>query len=96
MEILYLLLMNYQLKLIMVSLVWFWKKKSSSSSSFVGMPAIILLYRGIFGKNVWTLNFRYNPLSNSSIEQNKVRIYFFEKKIILKYLVTRTNIKWKW
>ncbi|CAF3528801.1 unnamed protein product [Adineta steineri] len=37
-----------------------------------GMPAIILLCRGLFGKNVWTLNFRHNPLSNSTVQYNKV------------------------
>ncbi|CAF1114250.1 unnamed protein product, partial [Rotaria sordida] len=36
-----------------------------------GMPAIILLCRGLFGKNVWTLNFRYNPLSNLLIRRNQ-------------------------
>ncbi|CAF3154926.1 unnamed protein product [Rotaria sp. Silwood2] len=35
------------------------------------MPAIILLCRGLFGKNVWTLNFRYNPISDLSIKRNK-------------------------
>ena len=30
----------------------------------LGMPAVILLCRGLFGKNVWTLNFRYNAMSN--------------------------------
>ncbi|CAF1611172.1 unnamed protein product [Rotaria sp. Silwood1] len=35
------------------------------------MPAIILLCRGLFGKNIWTLNFRYNPQSNLSIHRNK-------------------------
>jgi hypothetical protein len=41
------------------------------------MPAIILLCRGLFGKNVWTLNFRYNPLSNSLTQGNKVIISQF-------------------
>ncbi|CAF1049998.1 unnamed protein product [Adineta steineri] len=36
-----------------------------------GMPAIILLCRGLFGKNVWTLNFRHNPINNSIVQRNK-------------------------
>ncbi|CAF0840966.1 unnamed protein product [Rotaria sordida] len=36
-----------------------------------GMPAIILLCRGLYGKNVWTLNFRHNPLSNPPIQSHK-------------------------
>ncbi|UJR09856.1 hypothetical protein I4U23_014078 [Adineta vaga] len=36
-----------------------------------GMPAIILLCRGLFGKNVWTLNFRHIPMSNASIQRNR-------------------------
>jgi len=42
------------------------------------MPTIILLCRGLFGKNVWTLNFRQNSLSNPSIQRNKV-IHSFSK-----------------
>lgn len=49
-----------------------------------GMPAIILLCRGLFGKNVWTLNFRYNPLSNSAIQRNKVFIVSFLLSSIIK------------
>ncbi|CAF0816396.1 unnamed protein product [Rotaria sp. Silwood1] len=36
-----------------------------------GMPAIILLCRGLFGKNIWTLNFRHNPTSNPPIQSHK-------------------------
>ena len=36
------------------------------------MPAIILLCRGLFGKNIWTLNFRHNPLTTPSIPRNRV------------------------
>ncbi|CAF5043394.1 unnamed protein product, partial [Rotaria sp. Silwood1] len=35
-----------------------------------GMPAIILLCRGLFGKNIWTLNFRHNPTSNPPIQSH--------------------------
>jgi hypothetical protein len=48
-----------------------------------GLPAIILLCRGLFGKNVWTLNFRNNPLSNSSIQRNKVISFVFNSKKII-------------
>lgn len=37
-----------------------------------GMPAIILLCRGLFGKNIWTVNFRHNPISNPAIQRNRV------------------------
>ncbi|CAF2961058.1 unnamed protein product [Rotaria sp. Silwood2] len=36
-----------------------------------GMPAIILLCRGLFGKNVWTLNFRHDPILNPPIQIHK-------------------------
>ncbi|CAF0784608.1 unnamed protein product [Adineta ricciae] len=36
-----------------------------------GMQAIVLLYRGLFGKNVWTSKFRHNPLSNPLLQPNK-------------------------
>jgi len=55
------------------------------------MPAIILLCRGLFGKNIWTLNFRYNPLSNSLIQRNKVATFFSlnrKKKRSLGFLVS--------
>ncbi|CAF0874456.1 unnamed protein product [Adineta ricciae] len=35
------------------------------------MPAIILLCRGLFGKNVWTLNFRHDPMSSASVQRNR-------------------------
>jgi hypothetical protein len=59
----------------------------------LGMPAIILLCRGVFGKNVWTLNFRYNPLSNVSIQRNKVLslIFQLEKQKIFFFLFSRKN-----
>ncbi len=38
----------------------------------LGIPAIILLCRGLSGKNIWTLNFRHNPLSNPTILRNRV------------------------
>ena len=41
------------------------------------MPAIILLCRGLFGKNVWTLNFRHDPLSNPLLQPNKVPNFNF-------------------
>jgi hypothetical protein len=44
------------------------------------MPAIILLCRGLFGKNVWTLNFRHNPLSNPPTPRNKVTPLFLNSK----------------
>jgi hypothetical protein len=46
-------------------------------TSSIGMPAIILLCRGLFGKNVWTLNFRYNPISNPTIQRTKVTILLY-------------------
>ncbi|CAF2041102.1 unnamed protein product [Rotaria magnacalcarata] len=38
-----------------------------------GLPAVILLCRGLFGKSVWTLNFRHDPISNPSTQLNKSR-----------------------
>ena len=43
-----------------------------SMCSFTGLPAVILLCRGLFGKNLWTLNFRQNPISNPPMLRNKV------------------------
>lgn len=40
--------------------------------NWIGMPAVILLCRGLFGKNIWTLNFRHNPLTTPSIQRNRV------------------------
>jgi hypothetical protein len=37
-----------------------------------GLPAIIVLCRGLFGKNVWTLKSRHDPLSCQSVERHKV------------------------
>ncbi|CAM4913980.1 unnamed protein product [Rotaria socialis] len=45
-----------------------------------GMPAIILLCRGLFGRNVWTLNFRHNPSSNLSVQKNRSHERMFNKR----------------
>lgn len=65
-------------------------------SLFPGLPAIILLHRGLFGKNLWTLNFRHNPISNLPFQRNKVRRRRSSILHSLPVLVDRTYDPWKW
>lgn len=89
--------MNYRLMLIMVNYCWLRRKEFMEFWFFLGMPAIILLCRGLFGKNIWTLNFRHNPIFNSAIHRNKVKLFeslFYWKKKTVFFSSSHMNEHW--